>query len=182
MKRSSGRCAPAGRAEPTDSAEGPVTLRADAGRDLYLRLGDRPEVELEVEAVRATLHVEIEADGSGERQRVYDALVAGHRTIRIALDALAGHIARLALRVATPEAGAQIVISGAVLRDALPADPPLLARFAGADGRPPNVVVYVIDTFTGRVKHRIPVGLGPHGVCVFPQPGRYSLGHTGNYR
>ena len=141
-----GRCAPAGRAEPTDSAEGPVTLRADAGRDLYLRLGDRPEVELEVEAVRATLHVEIEADGSGEQQRVYDALVAGHRTIRIALDALAGHIARLALRVATPEAGAQIVLSGAVLRDALPADPPLLARFAGADGRPPNVVVYVIDT------------------------------------
>src|SRR5205823_1223997 len=37
-------------------------------------------------------------------------------------------------------------LSGAVLRDALPADPPLLARFAGADGRPPNVVVYVIDT------------------------------------
>jgi YVTN family beta-propeller protein len=45
-----------------------------------------------------------------------------------------------------------------------------------------NSDVYVIDTFTGRVKHRIPVGTSPHGVCVFPQPGRYSLGHTGNYR
>ena len=45
-----------------------------------------------------------------------------------------------------------------------------------------NAVVYVIDTFTGRVTHRIPVGSGPHGICVFPQPGRYSLGHTGNYR
>jgi YVTN family beta-propeller protein len=45
-----------------------------------------------------------------------------------------------------------------------------------------NAVVYVIDTFSGRVKHRIPVGSGPHGVCIFPQPGRFSLGHTGNYR
>jgi len=45
-----------------------------------------------------------------------------------------------------------------------------------------NADVYVIDTFNGHVKHRIPVGFGPHGVCVFPQPGRFSLGHTGNYR
>lgn len=45
-----------------------------------------------------------------------------------------------------------------------------------------NAVVYVIDTFTGRVTHRILVGDGPHGVCVFPQPGRFSIGHTGNYR
>jgi len=29
---------------------------------------------------------------------------------------------------------------------------------------------------------KIPVGAGPHAVCVFPQPGRYSLGHTGNFR
>ncbi len=42
--------------------------------------------------------------------------------------------------------------------------------------------VLVIDTATGQVKHRIPVGSGPHGVCVWPQPGRFSLGHTGNYR
>jgi YVTN family beta-propeller protein len=43
-------------------------------------------------------------------------------------------------------------------------------------------VVYVIDTATGQVVHTIPVGDGPHGLCVWPQPGRYSLGHTGNMR
>jgi YVTN family beta-propeller protein len=42
--------------------------------------------------------------------------------------------------------------------------------------------VYVIDTRTGALLQRIPVGLGPHGIAVFPQPGRISLGHTGNYR
>ncbi len=43
-------------------------------------------------------------------------------------------------------------------------------------------VVYAIDTHSGRVAARIPVGVGPHGVCVWPQPGRYSLGHTGILR
>jgi YVTN family beta-propeller protein len=42
--------------------------------------------------------------------------------------------------------------------------------------------VYVFDTATGEVIRRIPVAGGPHGLAVFPQPGRYSLGHTGNYR
>jgi YVTN family beta-propeller protein len=42
--------------------------------------------------------------------------------------------------------------------------------------------VYVIDTRTGQLTHRIPVGREPHGLCVWPQPGRYSLGHTGNMR
>jgi len=42
--------------------------------------------------------------------------------------------------------------------------------------------VYVFDTSTGKVTHRIPVGHEPHGLCVWPQPGRYSLGHTGNMR
>lgn len=45
-----------------------------------------------------------------------------------------------------------------------------------------NSVVYVIDTRSGRVRARIPVGQGPHGLCVWPQPGRYSLGHTGILR
>jgi YVTN family beta-propeller protein len=45
-----------------------------------------------------------------------------------------------------------------------------------------NGVVYAISTRTGRLLARIPVGLGPHGVCVWPQPGRYSLGHTGILR
>ena len=42
--------------------------------------------------------------------------------------------------------------------------------------------VYVFDTATGRLTHRIPVGKEPHGLCVWPQPGRYSVGHTGNMR
>ncbi len=42
--------------------------------------------------------------------------------------------------------------------------------------------VYAIDTRTGRLRARIPVGSGPHGLCVWPQPGRYSLGHTGILR
>jgi YVTN family beta-propeller protein len=40
-------------------------------------------------------------------------------------------------------------------------------------------VVYAISTTTGRVLARIAVGVSPHGLCVWPQPGRYSLGHTG---
>jgi YVTN family beta-propeller protein len=42
-------------------------------------------------------------------------------------------------------------------------------------------VVYVIDTATGEVK-TIAAGKEPHGLTVWPQPGRYSLGHTGNLR
>ena len=42
--------------------------------------------------------------------------------------------------------------------------------------------VYAIDTSTGKLLARIPVGKGPHGLCVYPQPGRYSLGHTGLFR
>jgi YVTN family beta-propeller protein len=43
-------------------------------------------------------------------------------------------------------------------------------------------VVYAISTTDGKLLARIPVGAGPHGVCVWPQPGRYSLGHTGILR
>jgi DNA-binding beta-propeller fold protein YncE len=42
--------------------------------------------------------------------------------------------------------------------------------------------VYAISTRTGRLLHRIKVGQGPHGLCVWPQPGRYSIGHTGILR
>ncbi len=47
-------------------------------------------------------------------------------------------------------------------------------------GRYDNVV-YAIDTTSGEVRS-IPVGKEPHGLTVWPQPGRYSLGHTGNMR
>jgi len=42
-------------------------------------------------------------------------------------------------------------------------------------------VVYVFDTATGDVR-QLPVGKEPHGLAVWPLPGRYSLGHTGNTR
>jgi DNA-binding beta-propeller fold protein YncE len=42
--------------------------------------------------------------------------------------------------------------------------------------------VYAISTRTGRLLHRIKVGNGPHGMAVWPQPGRYSIGHTGILR
>ncbi len=42
-------------------------------------------------------------------------------------------------------------------------------------------VVYAFDTTTGEAKV-IKVGIEPHGLAVWPQPGRYSLGHTGNMR
>jgi hypothetical protein len=45
-----------------------------------------------------------------------------------------------------------------------------------------DAVVYAIDTRNGKLRARIAVGEGPHGLCVWPQPGRYSLGHTGILR
>lgn len=42
--------------------------------------------------------------------------------------------------------------------------------------------VSVVDTRTGKVIHLITVGGSPHGLCYFPQPGRYSVGHNGVYR
>ena len=45
-----------------------------------------------------------------------------------------------------------------------------------------NADVYAISTRTGKLLRRIPVGAGPHGLCVWPQPGRYSIGHTGILR
>jgi YVTN family beta-propeller protein len=42
--------------------------------------------------------------------------------------------------------------------------------------------VSVIDTSTGKVTNTIPTGAGAHGVSLFPQPGRYNVGHNGVYR
>ena len=42
-------------------------------------------------------------------------------------------------------------------------------------------VVYRFDTSSGKVD-QVVVGQEPHGLAVWPQPGRYSLGHTGNFR
>jgi YVTN family beta-propeller protein len=42
-------------------------------------------------------------------------------------------------------------------------------------------VVYRFDTANGQVQ-QVKVGAEPHGLTVWPIPGRYSLGHTGNMR
>jgi DNA-binding beta-propeller fold protein YncE len=39
--------------------------------------------------------------------------------------------------------------------------------------------IYAISTADGHLIAEITVGIQPHGLCVWPQPGRYSLGHTG---
>ena len=53
-------------------------------------------------------------------------------------------------------------------------------RYLWLSGRYDDVV-YRIDTTSGGVD-KIKVGREPHGLTVWPQPGRYSLGHTGNLR
>ena len=53
-------------------------------------------------------------------------------------------------------------------------------RYLWLSGRYDDVV-YRIDTTSGAVD-KIKVGREPHGLTVWPQPGRYSLGHTGNLR
>jgi YVTN family beta-propeller protein len=45
-----------------------------------------------------------------------------------------------------------------------------------------NREVYAFDVKDGRLLARIKVGKGPHGLAVYPQPGRYSLGHNGVFR
>ena len=53
-------------------------------------------------------------------------------------------------------------------------------KYLWLSGRYDNEV-YRIDTASGSVD-KIKVGREPHGLTVWPQPGRYSLGHTGNLR
>lgn len=45
-----------------------------------------------------------------------------------------------------------------------------------------NGDVYALSARSGRQLRRIRVGRAPHGLAVYPQPGRYSLGHTGVFR
>jgi DNA-binding beta-propeller fold protein YncE len=45
-----------------------------------------------------------------------------------------------------------------------------------------NAVVYVFDLDARKFLKSIKVGKEPHGLAVYPQPGRYSLGHTGILR
>ncbi len=42
--------------------------------------------------------------------------------------------------------------------------------------------IIVVDSNNGNVIQRIPTGAAPHGLTIFPQPGRFSIGHNGVYR
>jgi YVTN family beta-propeller protein len=53
-------------------------------------------------------------------------------------------------------------------------------RYLWLSGRYDDVV-YRFDTASGAVDF-VAVGKQPHGLAVWPQPGRYNLGHTGNLR
>lgn len=53
-------------------------------------------------------------------------------------------------------------------------------RYLWLSGRYDNEI-YRFDTRDGSVT-RVKAGREPHGLTVWPQPGRYSLGHTGNLR
>jgi len=45
-----------------------------------------------------------------------------------------------------------------------------------------NSSVAVLDTATGTIIKIIKTKQNPHGLCYFPEPGRYSIGHNGVYR
>jgi YVTN family beta-propeller protein len=45
-----------------------------------------------------------------------------------------------------------------------------------------GTTVEVVSATDGHIIRRIQVGADPHGLALFPQPGRYSLGHNGVYR
>ncbi|BDT66726.1 hypothetical protein os1_08900 [Comamonadaceae bacterium OS-1] len=53
-------------------------------------------------------------------------------------------------------------------------------KYLWLSGRYDNEI-YRFDTSNGAVE-KVKVGREPHGLTVWPQPGRYSLGHTGNMR
>ena len=42
--------------------------------------------------------------------------------------------------------------------------------------------IYALDTSDGHLLGKVAVGDKPHGLAVWPQPGRYSIGHTGVMR
>ena len=45
-----------------------------------------------------------------------------------------------------------------------------------------GTTVEAISTADGHVIKKVEVGQDPHGLDLFPQPGRFSLGHNGVYR
>jgi DNA-binding beta-propeller fold protein YncE len=88
-----------------------------------------------------------------------------------------GSISLVSMRTGRPVAKWRLPGGGSPDMGGLSAD----GRVLWLSGRY-DAEVYAISTRTGRLLHRIRVGPGPHGLCVWPQPGRYSVGHTGILR
>lgn len=88
-----------------------------------------------------------------------------------------GSISRISLRTGRPLGKWRIPGGGSPDMGGLSADGKVLWLSGRYDAE-----VYAISTVSGRLLRRIPVGNGPHGLCVWPQPGRYSIGHTGILR
>jgi YVTN family beta-propeller protein len=88
-----------------------------------------------------------------------------------------GSISVISFRTRRPLAKWRLPGGGSPDMGGLSADGRILwlsGRYAGE--------VYAISTRSGKLLHRIAVGSGPHGMAVWPQPGRYSIGHTGILR
>lgn len=88
-----------------------------------------------------------------------------------------GSVSLLDLPSLTPAGKWQIPGGGSPDMGGLSAD----GKVLWLSGRYHNEV-YALSTADGKLLARIPVGQGPHGLTIWPQPGRYSLGHTGNIR
>jgi DNA-binding beta-propeller fold protein YncE len=88
-----------------------------------------------------------------------------------------GTISLISLRTGRPRAKWTIPGGGSPDMGGVSADGRVLWLTGRYDGE-----LYAISTRTGRLLHRIKVGAGPHGAAVWPQPGHYSIGHTGILR
>jgi sugar lactone lactonase YvrE len=88
-----------------------------------------------------------------------------------------GSITLISFRTRRPFAKWRLPGGGSPDMGGLSADGRILWLSGRYDG-----VVYAISTRSGRLLRRIRVGSGPHGMAVWPQPGRYSIGHTGILR
>jgi len=88
-----------------------------------------------------------------------------------------GTITLISFRTRRPMAKWRLPGGGSPDMGGLSADGRVLFLSGRYDG-----VVYAISTRSGRLLHTIRVGSEPHGLAVWPQPGRYSIGHTGILR
>ena len=155
---------PAG-SKPQDvrlSPDGRVFYVADMGRDKLLRVGWR--------RLRVVGHTDMPAMPHG----IYPS--RDGRLLYVS-DRMAGQISVVSVRTNKIVDTWAVPGHGHPDMGGLSADGNTLWLSGRYDG-----YVYGWDTRTGKSIAKIRVGGNPHGLLVWPQPGRYSLGHTGNMR